>query len=99
MLFYEFGRLAFSPGIVGLRKSDAFVERRVVVEPDFHGFGGCGFGKVNFAENLKTVRGDPREIGNDAVHHFEAILIGLMLEVAAEGIVNRRDDDAENQRD
>jgi hypothetical protein len=43
-LFHESGRLAFIPGVVGLREEDAFIERGMIVEPDFYGFGGGGFG-------------------------------------------------------
>src|SRR4029077_9123302 len=47
-LFHKFRRFTLFPGIVGLREENAFVERRMIIEPDFHGRRGRRLGKIDF---------------------------------------------------
>ncbi len=55
----------------------------MIVKPQFHGGGRIWLFEIDFTEDLKCVRRHRRSVGNQAVRHFEAILIGLMFQVAA----------------
>jgi len=52
--------------------------------------------EIHFAQSLKRARGDFRRIRHDSVSDFETELIGLVLEVAADGVIDRREEKAED---
>ena len=61
---YKFGLFAFAPGIVGQAEADAVWEGRVGIEHENGDGAGRGVGEINFAENLKGLRGDLAGIGD-----------------------------------
>jgi len=80
---YKFGRTALGPRVVGLGETHALIEWRMIVEPEFDGRRGIRFLEVHFAQHLEGMRGHHRSIRHQAVNHFEAVLVGLMLQVPA----------------
>src|SRR6195256_1097388 len=80
---YKFGRAALGPRVVGLGETHALIEWRMIVEPEFNGRRGIRFLEVHFAQDLEGMRGHHRSIRHQTVNHFEAVLVGLMLQVPA----------------
>src|SRR6202008_3392857 len=85
---HKLGRSALRPRIVCLRQAHTFVERRMIVEPEFDGGRGLRFLEIDFAEDLERVRRHNRSVGNQSVDYLEAVLVSLMLEVTAIGVRN-----------
>src|SRR5271154_2587212 len=85
---YKFWLFALVPGIVGQGEADAVWDCWVGIEHEDGDGIGSGIGEIHFAENLKGLRGDLAGIRNQAVGDFQAILVGLMFHMAADGALH-----------
>src|ERR1700737_3045594 len=83
---HKFGRAALGPRVVGLSETHSLIKRRMIVEPEFHGCRGIRFFQVHLTQHLEGMRGHHRGVRYQAVYDFEAVLVGLMLQVAAKCI-------------
>jgi hypothetical protein len=68
----------------------------MVVEPTLNERVGIGVLKPGFAESLEAGDGGLPRIGNQAVNGLLAVDIGLVLEVAAEGVADRFEKETQN---
>ncbi len=79
MLMDKLQGLAFRPRLIRSGEADAFIERGVRVEPEFDEGIRVGVRQVFLAQDLERARLRGIGVGDHAVSHFEAELIGLML--------------------
>src|SRR5438876_5374683 len=84
-LLDELRRFTLGPGIIGNAQVDAAGDGRMVVEKNYLNGIGVGVNKSSFAVVLKGFRAGLAGVGDDAVGDFQAVDVGLILLVAAEG--------------
>ena len=71
-------------------KRNAVANRRMVSVPEHDKLAGIGVGKRQFAQHLESMRGGFLRVGIDAMRDFQAINIGVVLQLPAEAVANRR---------
>src|SRR5271156_4056667 len=89
-LLHILWRPAIRPGIVGGYEVHTLRPGRMIEEPYFVKGTGIGIGQIHLATFFEIVSGDLIGIGNDSVYHFEAVAVGLMLKMAADGVESGR---------
>ena len=104
LLAEELAVAAVGPGIVVCGEVGAGLDGGVAVLPELDEGAGIGVFKPGFAEMVEGGDGGLLRVGDDAVNGFLPVDVGLMLEVAAEGVADRLqheagDGDGEQQHD
>src|SRR5580698_357936 len=94
LLVEELAVAAVGPRVVVSGEVGAVFYAGVVVEPELGEGGGVGVFEPGFAESLEAGYGGLLRIGDEAVNGFLAVDVGLVLEVAAEGIGRGGEDEA-----
>lgn len=87
---------AVGPRVVLAGEVGAALRAGVVVEPKLDERAWIGIVEPGFAEVVEGGDGGFLRVGNDAVDGFLAVDIGLVLEVAAEGVGGRLEQKAGN---
>lgn len=82
-------RLTLAPGIVFAREFDAVGDRRMGVEPEGDEGGWIGIGEINFTEAQKRTGSDFLRMRKEAVGNLEGIDVSLVLDGAADGVIER----------
>ncbi len=84
---------ALSPRMILECEADTVADPGMVIEPEFDEGAGARVAEIDFTEDLKGLGGGLAGMGSEAVGDLEAILVGLMLDMAAEGVGERSDGD------